>query len=239
MLSRLRGSLSVPPAMAEPLPGPSPASTRGQRLALFAGLTAVLCAGLWLFSPILTPFVLAAVIAYFLDPTAYRLTQLGLPRALAALLLVATLVATAFLMLLLLYPLLISQVTILLQRLPSYVLGIGTATRDAVAALAERFPDVFDARLQDLAVGQAGAIISYLGTSAAKLFGGGVALFHVFTYVTVTPVVCFYLLRDWPAMLRRIDGWLPRRSAASLREIARETDRILSAWLRGQLLCCA
>jgi len=233
------GSLSGPPAMAEPLPGPSPASTRGQRLALFAGLTAVLCAGLWLFSPILTPFVLAAVIAYFLDPTAYRLTQLGLPRTLAALLLVATLVATAFLMLLLLYPLLISQVTILLQRLPSYVLGIGTATRDAVAALAERFPDVFDARLQDLAVGQAGAIISYLGTSAAKLLGGGVALFHVFTYVTVTPVVCFYLLRDWPAMLRRIDGWLPRRSAASLREIARETDRILSAWLRGQLLCCA
>jgi predicted PurR-regulated permease PerM len=227
------------PPYPPPVQVPRPATTRGQRIALFAGLAVVLLASLWFFSPILTPFVLAAVIAYFLDPVANRLTRIGVPRGLAAFLLVLALLALAFVMLLLLYPLLIAQVTVLLQRLPAYVLGIGHATREAVAALAERFPDVFDARLQDLAVGQAGAIISYLGTSAARLLGGGVAIFHVFTYVTVTPVVCFYLLRDWPAMLTRIDGWLPRRSAATIREIASETDRVLSAWLRGQLLCCA
>jgi predicted PurR-regulated permease PerM len=107
-------------------------------------------------------------------------------------------------------------------------------------ALSERLgPDVFDNRLQDLAVGQAGAIISYLGTALARMLTGGIALFSVFTLVTVTPVVAFYLLRDWPHMLDRIDAWLPRRSAATLRQLARDTDRVLSAWLRGQLLCCA
>jgi predicted PurR-regulated permease PerM len=79
---------------------------------------------------------------------------------------------------------------------------------------------------------------SSLGTGK-RLIGGGVALFNVFTLVAVTPVVAFYLLRDWPGMIRRVDSWLPRRSAATLRQLARDMDRVLSAWLRGQLICCA
>ena len=147
-------------------------------------------------------------------------------------------VAMALLALLLLYPLLIAQITVLLQRLPSYVLGVGQAMRDALVALSERArPDVFDQRLQDLAVGQAGAIISWLGTSLARLVGGGVALFNVFTLVTVTPVVAFYLLRDWPRMLLRMDAWLPRRSAATLRQLARDTDRCSRPGCAGS--CCA
>lgn len=250
--------MTLPPAAAPPhrpetpaVPAPAamslgrprvapPVATRLQRAALALGLGTGLLLVFWLFSPILTPFVLAAVIAYFLDPPATRLTHIGIPRGLSALLMILALVAVAFLCLLLLYPLLIAQVTVLLQRLPSYVLGIGQAVRDALTLLSERLgPDVFDARLQDLAVGQAGAIISYLGTSLARMISGGIAIFSVFTLVTVTPVVAFYLLRDWPRMIRRIDAWLPRRSAATLRQLARDTDRVLSAWLRGQLLCCA
>ena len=238
-------SQSQPPAArpeaagARPRAAP-PVATRAQRVALAFGLAGGLFLAFWLFSPILTPFVLAAVIAYFLDPPASRLTRIGIPRGVSALLMILALVALALLCLLLLYPLLVAQVTILIQRLPAYVLGIGQAVRDALTALSERLgPDVFDQRLQDLAVGQAGSIISYLGTSLARMITGGIALFSVFTLVTVTPVVAFYLLRDWPRIIRRIDAWLPRRSANTLRQLARDTDRVLSAWLRGQLLCCA
>ena len=170
----------APKPRAEPAPAARPpaaprVATRAQRIALFAGVAGTLLLGLWLFSPILTPFVLAAVIAYFLDPVAGRLNRIGVPRGLAALLLVLGMVAMALLALLLLSPLLISQVTVLLQRLPSYVLGVGQAMRDALVALSERVPDVFDQRLQDLAVGQAGAIISWIGTSLARLIGGSQA----------------------------------------------------------------
>ncbi|MBY0330799.1 MAG: AI-2E family transporter [Acetobacteraceae bacterium] len=194
----------------------------------------------WLFSPILTPFVLAACIAYFLDPAAAQLERIGVRRGFAALLLVLALALAALLAVLLLYPLLIAQVTVLLQRLPGYVLRTGQTVRDAMNALTEALgEDVLDSRLQDLAVGQAGAIVSFLGTTLARLLGGGIAIFYVFTLVTVTPVVAFYLLRDWPAMVRQVDGWLPRRSAATLRQLGRDMDRVLSAWLRGQLICCA
>lgn len=234
------GEAPPAPGRGRILPSPPRISTRGQRIALTLGLLAALLIALWLFSAILTPFVLAAFIAYFLDPPATRLAWLGVPRTLAALLLILALAAIALLCVLLLYPLLISQITVLLQRLPSYVLGIGQAVREAITALSERFgPDVVGGQLQDLAVAQAGSIISFLGTALARLIGGGVALFNVFTLVVVTPIVAFYLLRDWPRLIIRVDAWLPRRSAATLRQLARDTDRVLSAWLRGQLICCA
>jgi predicted PurR-regulated permease PerM len=215
-------------------------ATRNQRLGLTLGVLCALAFAIWLFSPILTPFVLAACIAYFLDPATSQLERLGIRRGIAAMAMVLALAMAALLALLLLYPLLIAQIGVLLQRLPGYVLRVGQATRDALEVLAEHIgPDVVDSRLRELAVGQAGAMVAFLGTALARMLGGGVALFYVFTLVTVTPVVAFYLLRDWPGMMRQMALWLPRRSAATLRQLGRDMDRVLSAWLRGQLICCA
>lgn len=245
---------ATPPAAAPPPPPPARAlppptwpqasgprtATRAQRIGLVLGLFVALVFAIWIFSPILTPFVLAAVIAYFLDPPATQLTRLGLPRSIAAFVLILGLMAIALLALLLLYPLLIAQIGVLVQRLPAYVSGIGLAVQEALMLLEERIgPEFVDTRLRELAVAQAGQIMAYLGTALARLIGGGVALFYVFTLVTVTPIVAFYLLRDWPRMITRVEALLPRRSASTLRQLARDTDRVLSAWLRGQLICCA
>ncbi len=76
---------------------------------------------LQLFASILLPFVAAAGIAYFLDPLAARLTRLGMPRGMAAMLLVVGLVAAGLLFALLLYPLMLAQIGILVSRVPAYV----------------------------------------------------------------------------------------------------------------------
>ena len=81
-------------------------------------------------------------------------------------------------------------------------------------------------------------MISFVAAALSRLIGGGFALFNVLTLAVVTPVVGFYLLRDWPSVIRHVDGWLPRRYAGILRAQAHEVDRILSAWLRGQAMCC-
>ncbi|WP_170985117.1 AI-2E family transporter [Roseomonas sp. AR75] len=221
-----------------PQPGPRTA-TRSQRLGLVFGVLAALLFALWLFSAILTPFVLAFCIAYFLDPPVTKMRQFGVPRGLAAFLLVLGLAAFGLLAMLLLYPLLVAQIGVLITRLPAYVTGISTLVQQALERAQEAFgPEVVDAQLRDLAVRQAGAMVTFLGTAVGRLIGGGVALFNVFTLVVVTPIVAFYLLRDWPRILARVDSWLPRRSAHTLRQLARDTDRVLAAWLRGQLLCC-
>jgi predicted PurR-regulated permease PerM len=98
--------------------------------------------------------------------------------------------------------------------------------------------DYVDEKLRDLVSGQAGAMLGFFASALSRVIGGGFALFNVLTLVVVTPVVAFYLLRDWPRVTAAVDGWLPRRYAGVIRAQAREVDRILSAWLRGQAMCC-
>ncbi len=214
-------------------------ATRGQRIALLVGLVVVLALALHLFQSVLLPFVAAAGIAYFLDPLAARLTRTGLPRGAAALLLVLALITAGLLFALLLYPLILSQIGILITRVPSYVESLRAFLVLTVTRLQQHLgPEFVDEKLRDLIGGQAGAMLSFIPTALGHVIGGGFALFNVLTLAVVTPVVAFYLLRDWPSIVARIDGWLPRRYAGVIRAQAKEVDRILSAWLRGQLLCC-
>jgi predicted PurR-regulated permease PerM len=229
----------VAPPAPEPVRIPLPHATRAQRIGLLAGLAVVLAAALHLFASILLPFVAAAGIAYFLDPPTTRLTRAGVPRGMAALLFVAALVAAALLFALLLYPLLLAQVGILISRVPTYIYSVRLWAGEVMVHLQERLgSDYVDEKLRDLVGGQAGAMLAFLAAALSRIVGGGFALFNVLSLVVVTPVVAFYFLRDWRRAVARVDSWLPRRYAGVLRAQAREVDRILSAWLRGQALCC-
>ncbi len=236
-LGRVEPRYAVPlPSQAEPGP---PHSTRPQRVALLAGLLVVVLLALQLFVGILLPFVVAAGIAYFLDPLATRLTRAGMPRGPAALLLVTGLLAAGLLFALLLYPLILSQLGILISRVPAYVAALRDWAGEVIAHLQQRLGSEYvDGRLRDLVSGQAGSMLGFLAGALTRIVGGGFAIFNVLSLLVVTPVVAFYLLRDWPGVVRRINGWLPRRYEGVLRAQAVEVDRILSAWLRGQALCC-
>ena len=214
-------------------------SIRTQRFGLLFGLGVASFLVLYEFSSILLPFVAAAGIAYFLDPPTTRLTRAGLPRGAAAFLMVVALLAACLLFALLLYPLLLAQLGLLISRAPTYAGAIRLWAGEMILRLQDTFgPEYVDGKLRDLVGGQAGSMLSFLASALTRVVGGGFALFNVVSLVVVTPVVGFYLLRDWRRAVARVDSWLPRRYAGVLRAQAREVDRILSAWVRGQALCC-
>lgn len=213
-------------------------ATRTQRWVLGLGL---LVLGWWLlqlFSSILLPFVAAGVVAYFLHPVATRMSR-SIPRGLAAFLLILGLIAAVLLVMVLLYPLITQQAALLMGRVPGYIEQSRLWVNDLLDRLQRRMgPEVMDAHLRDLVGAQLGAMLSFLAGALSRIVGGGFALFNVVSLLLVTPVVAFYFLRDWPKIVARVDGWLPRRFLNTLRPQVREVDRILSAWLRGQALCC-
>ena len=230
----------VPPRR---LVAPVAHATRNQRIALLAGILVVAYIALKLFASVLMPFVAAAGMAYFLDPAATRLQRAGVPRGLASVLLILAMLLASLLFLLLLYPLIISQLSLLIARVPAYVGSAQGFARQMISQAQERLgADFVDEKLRDLIGGQAGAIVSFATSSVSSfvlsLIGSGVAIFNVLTLAVVTPIVAFYLLRDWPEVTERIDSWMPRRYHDVLILQAREVNRILSAWVRGQALCC-
>ncbi len=221
---------SAPPAPRE--------ASRLQRAALLVGLGIVFWLFLQLFGPVLLPFVAAGAVAYVLDPIASRLAHAGLPRSLAAALLIVALIAAMLLFALLLYPLILAQIGILASRLPVYAGMLRNFAVSVMSDLQERLgPQVVDQHLTDLVGGQAGSMVSFAVGAVMRLIGSGFALFNLVTLAVVTPVVSFYLLRDWPGLIARVDAWLPLRYAGLLRAQAREVDRILAAWVRGQATC--
>jgi len=231
---------TVPPPSigAGPIPPPTHA-TRGQRIALLVGLVVVFLLALQLFASILLPFVMAALIAYGLDPVAVRLVRLGMPRGGAALLLIVAAIAAVFLFALLLYPLILNQIGLLIGRIPQYATQFQAWANQLIKHLQEQLgSDYVDNNLRDVVGGQMGAMLSFLATALSRVIGSGFAIFSTLSLLVVTPVVAFYMLRDWPRVVARFDSWLPRRYSGVIRAQAREVDRILSAWVRGQALCC-
>lgn len=194
---------------------------------------------LYLLSEILLPFVAGMILAYLLDPLADWMERHRFPRWVAAgliTLLAAAAVITAFL---LLVPLLQAQLVDLAQKLPGYL----DMLRDRAVALlaavqAELSPEEI-AALKERIGGIAGPnALAWIGGLLGKLWGGGVALLNLLSLLVITPIVMFYLLRDWDEIVKAVDGWLPRPNAPVIREQVREIDAVLSAFLRGQFSVC-
>ena len=179
-----------------PFPGPAVrTATRAQRIGLLIGLAVVAWLALDLFASVLMPFVAAAGIAYVLHPPTTWLTRLGMPRGLATGLMMLGFVAGVLLFVLLLYPLILAQVSLLIGRVPQYVYLVQAWAQELILSLQERFGnDVVDDKLRDLVGGQAGAVVSFLIRTSASVISGGFALFNVLALLIVTPVVasiCF------------------------------------------------
>jgi predicted PurR-regulated permease PerM len=228
-----------------PPPGP-PANpprlihaTRAQRLGLIAGVLVVGWLTLELFASVLAPFVAAAVLAYALDPPTSRLVRMGLRRPASAAVMMLALIAILLLFALLLYPLLILQIKLLATRIPQYAFLLQGWASDQLAHLQDNFgSDVVNDKLRDLVSSQAGSLLSLLLSTATGVVTSGFAIFNVLTLAIVTPILGFYFLRDWPKMVVMIGSWVPHRYKDVIAAQATEVDRILSAWVRGQALCC-
>ncbi|OYV33845.1 MAG: AI-2E family transporter [Rhodospirillales bacterium 20-64-7] len=213
--------------------------TQWQRIALVIAFLLILWLFFRLFSSVLTPFVVAAGVAYFLDPAVSRLARHRVPRSIGAAILLGAVLLGVVIFVLLLYPVISAQATILVTNLPTYLKTAQADFGHIVYVLQARLgPGAISQKLRDLASNQAGAIVSFAGTAASNIVGSGFAVVNILTLLIITPIVAFYFLRDWPGIIRHVDTWLPRPYEAVIRAQALEVNRILAAWIRGQAICC-
>lgn len=187
---------------------------------------------------ILLPFVAGVAIAYFLSPLADRLVALGLNRIVASLLIVVSLAVIVVAALVLIVPVILAQAQDLAAALP----GELTRLRTAIDAWAhERLgPGVgsLDAQIARASDALAANWASLAGWAASSIWDRSLAIVNFFALVLVTPLVVFYLLVDWHPMLEKVDGWLPRDHADSIRTLASDMNDAVAAFVRGQGTVC-
>ena len=216
----------------------SPILSNGQ---LWAWIAIAFAAGflVWLLSPILAPFLAGGILAYIFDPIVERLTRRRVPRTLAvvAVLLFAILLVVGFLLVVL--PLFYKETRMLMERLPAFVAWFNDHVSPWLKARLD-FEFTLDA---ERAKQYAREMLSENENVGKHLLGslkvGGMVLLTLLFNVLLTPVVVFYLLRDWNKLLEKVDQLIPRRVHGKARAIAAEIDAVLAEWLRGQMLVIA
>jgi predicted PurR-regulated permease PerM len=203
---------------------------------LSAAVVLVLLIGL--LRPILLPFVAGIVIAYFLNPAADWLNTRGVPRWLAAVLIVAVFVCVIIAALVLLVPLVLTQAQEFAVALPEELARLrGLLEAWARERLGSHYAD-FEAGLDRASQTLSENWASLAGALAGSLWSQGLALFNFLSLFLVTPLVVFYVLIDWHPILAKIDSWLPRDHAAILRKLAGDINAAVSAFIRGQGTVC-
>lgn len=192
---------------------------------------------LWLLSDILLPFVAGLAIAYLLAPLTDRLEKLGVNRLLAALMIITVVVVAFVYLILLVAPVLGSQLTSFIATIPGYVGKLQALLSDQSRPWVQKLVGAgFDpqASLGDLMTQG----VSWLTAFLRSLWLGGRALVSLFSLVVVTPVVAFYLIYDWHRMVATVDSWVPLRQRDTVRSLARETDAAIAGFVRGQTAVC-
>lgn len=190
---------------------------------------------LYLVAPILAPFLFSAVVAYICLPLVDRLDR-RLPRWLAAVLVMASLVVALASLALVVLPMVERQFIAFMQHMPEY---IDWTRARALPWLSGTLGVELNLDMEHLrqAVSESfRADGDLVKTLLPRLTSGGIAIVGFFTAFLLIPVLLFYFLRDWHDFVRRVAELIPRRLHPGVSRVALDIDRVLGEFLRGQLM---
>ena len=190
---------------------------------------------LWLLSPILAPFLAAAILAYIFDPAVSKLEARGVPRAVGTVLALLLLMVAVALLMVIILPLFYKEIAQLIEQMPAFMERMRTTLVPwindklgiEIALDSASFRQFVSDNMQD-ASGIAKKVFASLGV-------GGLAVVGFLINLLLIPVVLFYVLRDWKPLLAGVDAAVPRRFHGTVNTLAVEIDAVLSEFLRGQL----
>ncbi|SDY70588.1 Predicted PurR-regulated permease PerM [Lysobacter sp. yr284] len=196
------------------------------------------CWLLWVLAPVLTPFVVAAMLGWLGDPLVDRIERTGRSRNTSVALVFTLMALLVTLVLVILVPLIERQITTLIVSLPTYRVWF---TETAIPWLEQRTGFQISVWLDlnhlielvrsnwERAGGVATTLLGYLSRS-------GFALIAMVANIALLPVLTFFFLRDWDKLVERVASLIPRDYLGTVSRLAKESNDVLGAFLRGQFL---
>lgn len=212
-----------------------------KQTALWLGFALAFLTLMQLLGPILMPFIVAAILAYALNPWVDHLCRLrfrgfSLPRPVAATLLVILLIAALLAILLIMLPILQKQIPQLQDQIPLFLDKLNATLSPMLQELG------FHVRLDSAGIKtmlseQLAASGDVIGKAVlASIRVGGTAVLGMLANLMLIPIVLFYLLMEWPHLVERLNHLIPRRWVQGTQNSINEVDSILAQYLRGQIL---
>ena len=208
------------------------------RSLFWLGLLLVAIFALGLVQSILMPFATGFAIAYILAPAVARLERSGVRRSLASLAVVVLFLFGLAALLVVLVPLIQGQIVQLIARVPTLVRALQDQLGNLIVLLQEHLPAEDVAKVRDLLGAKLAEAVTWLAGLVQGMITSSLAILNIVSLVVVTPIVTFFLLRDWETMVAHVDSYLPRQSLETIRGQARLVSDTLVGFVHGQALVC-
>lgn len=198
-----------------------------------------LIAFIWLFNPILSPFVVGFVVAYLLNPIVQKLAKRGVPRWCSAFLILFLFFLAVIIGLLFAIPVLVREMVDFIKLLP-------VAFDNGRIWIAQQFPmidipqSIKDVQNVDgtIVSEKMGSVLEFGKNIAGNIFKSGMAVIGIISFVALMPIVAFYLLIDWPRLTDKVKSLLPRKNSKRIESMLTDIDMALAGFIRGQLTVC-
>lgn len=204
---------------------------------IWLGVALLVCGFLYLLHPILSPFLVALLLAYMFDPLVDRLEKWGLSRTWGVVAVFALFTLIVMVLLLVLVPMLARQLVRLYELAPQMLDWVQHTAMPWVQSrlgLADGFWK-FD-KVKAAISEHMGQTTDIVGVVLSQATASGLALIGWLANLVLIPVVSFYLLRDWDLMMAKVRSLLPRDREEQVVSLAGECHEVLGAFVRGQLL---
>ena len=196
-----------------------------------------LSALIYFLAPVLTPFIVAALLSYLGDPLVDRLETYKLSRTLSVSIVFSIIFLVIGLVLIVLLPMLESQIGYFVKSLPAHLVWLQQELLPALASKLNLDPKIFNLNeVRDFITQQWSGNGKVLLNIVKSLSDSGLMLIVWLGNLVLIPVVTFYLLRDWDVLVSRVHELLPRSKEPVIKKLALESDSVLAAFLRGQFL---
>ncbi|MBI2770148.1 MAG: AI-2E family transporter [Burkholderiales bacterium] len=210
-----------------------------KRAAAWILIAIVAVLALWRLGPVLTPFVVAAVLAYALTPLVDRLDELGrgrLPRVVAVIIVELLFILALLCLFLLIVPIMAKELPLMREQLPVLFDKLDSTLAPWLAQYGIKVSlDVGSLKALALKYLNANYEEAFSSVLSSLKLGGSVALTVIGNLVLI-PVALFYLLMDWDRFVAKALELVPPRARAGVDSFAAEADAVLGQYLRGQLL---
>ena len=189
-------------------------------------------------SNILLPFVLGLTFAYLLDPVADRMEARRVPRHWATLIITIVFFTTISVACVLLLPVILEQFGEFYRQLPKFykqfdkqiVPLILEHVREVNPIIASKF------HIESKDISQHLNMI--LNNTFGGLFASGVSILNFLSLILITPIVTFYMLRDWDIFIAKVYSLFPQDYAPTIREQLKKIDDTMTSFIHGQLNVC-
>ncbi len=198
-------------------------------LALFIGFV-------WIFNSILTPFILGIIIAYLLDPVMRKFQRKQIPRWATALVILTIFFSIIALAFILVAPMVFRQAQQLVEQAPNYIQNLMDYLGPYLNWVQDRVGEDYIEQINTYLKDSAGKIVGVTGGIVGGIATGGKVLLEIGTTMVLTPLVAFFMMQEWPNIVKWVESLYPRQHAALIRSLLKRIDRKVAGFIRGQIL---